>query len=62
MSLELFLHPLASYCHKVLIAFYENDIPFEAKRVDDPTVAAEFFEVLSPLSAFPSCGIRSAVE
>lgn len=28
MSLELFLHP--AYCHKVLIAFYENDIPCDA--------------------------------
>jgi len=53
MSLELFLHPLASYCHKVLIAFYENDIPFQVKRVDDPAVTPEFFEVLSPLKRFP---------
>lgn len=53
MSLELFMHPLSSYVHKVLIAFYENDIPFEAKRLDDPAVASEFFEVLSPLKRFP---------
>lgn len=52
MSLELFLHPLSSYCHKVLIAFYENDIPFQVKRIDDPTVAREF-EALSPLKKFP---------
>jgi glutathione S-transferase len=52
MSLELFLHPLSSYCHKVLIAFYENDIPFEVKRVDDPAVAREY-EALSPLKKFP---------
>jgi glutathione S-transferase len=52
MSLELFLHPLSSYCHKVLIAFYENDIPFQARRVDDPAVAREF-EALSPLKKFP---------
>ena len=52
MSLELFLHPLSSYCHKVLIAFYENDIPFQVKRVDDPAVAREF-EALSPLKKFP---------
>jgi glutathione S-transferase len=30
MTLKLHMHPLSSYCHKVLIAFYENDIPFEA--------------------------------
>jgi len=52
MSLELFLHPLSSYCHKVLIAFYENDIPFVVKRVDDPEVAREY-AALSPLKRFP---------
>jgi glutathione S-transferase len=34
MSLTLYFHPLASYCHKVLIALYENDTPFEATKVD----------------------------
>ncbi len=34
MSLVLHFHPLASYCHKVLIALYENDTPFEANKVD----------------------------
>jgi glutathione S-transferase len=29
MSLTLMLHPLSSYCHKVLIALYENDTPFK---------------------------------
>ena len=52
MALELFLHPLSSYCHKVLIALYENDVPFEAKRVDDPVVAREW-EMLWPLKHFP---------
>ncbi|HEY1892640.1 MAG TPA: glutathione S-transferase family protein [Steroidobacteraceae bacterium] len=52
MSLELFLHPLSSYCHKVLIAFYENDIPFQVKRVDDPAVAREWAS-LWPLKHFP---------
>lgn len=52
MALELFLHPLSSYCHKVLIALYENDIPFEVKRVDDPAVTREY-ERLSPLGKFP---------
>jgi len=28
MSLQLFAHPLSSYCQKVLIALYENDLPF----------------------------------
>lgn len=52
MSLELFLHPLSSYCHKVLIALYENDTPFALKRIDDPAVAPEY-EKLSPLKRFP---------
>ncbi|HEY0682078.1 MAG TPA: glutathione S-transferase family protein [Steroidobacter sp.] len=34
MSLKLYSHPLASYCHKVLIALYENQTPFEAVHVD----------------------------
>ena len=28
MSLTLYFHPLASFCHKPLIALYENGIPF----------------------------------
>ena len=34
MSLTLYLHPLASFCHKVMIAFYENGTPFTAEIVD----------------------------
>lgn len=34
MSLTLYAHPLASFCHKVLIALYENEIPFENRLVD----------------------------
>jgi len=52
MSLELFLHPLSSYTQKVLIALYENDIRFVAKRLDEPAVAREW-EQLSPLRRFP---------
>ena len=29
MALKLYFHPLASFCHKALIALYENRIPFE---------------------------------
>ena len=52
MSLELFLHPLSSYTQKVLIALYEKDIRFVAKRLDEPAVAREW-EQLSPLRRFP---------
>ncbi|MDH6232756.1 glutathione S-transferase [Mesorhizobium soli] len=34
MSLTLHLHPLSSYSHKTLIAFYENDVPFTANNLD----------------------------
>ncbi|MBS4009340.1 MAG: glutathione S-transferase family protein [Roseovarius sp.] len=34
MSLTLYIHPLASFCHKVLIGFYENETPFEPRIVD----------------------------
>jgi glutathione S-transferase len=46
MALTLYLHPLASFCHKVLIGLYENDIPFEAHIVDfsDPGSAAAHIE------------------
>lgn len=34
MSLTLYYHPLASFCHKVLVALYESGRPFEARFVD----------------------------
>lgn len=42
MALTLYLHPLASFCHKVLIALYENAVPFRPVIVDlgDPSSAA----------------------
>ena len=33
MALALYFHPLASFCHKVLIALYENETPFTGKIV-----------------------------
>jgi glutathione S-transferase len=45
------MHPLSSYCHKALIAFYENDIPFEAKLIDGATFGD--FKALWPLGKFP---------
>ena len=42
MALTLYQHPLASFCHKVLIALYENATPFRSVTVDfaDPAEAA----------------------
>lgn len=52
--LVLFYHPLASYCHKVLIALYENGTEFEKHLVDlgDPAQRAEL-QSLWPLAKFP---------
>ena len=46
MALTLYLHPLASFCHKALIALYENDVPFTPQIVDlgDPGSAAPLLE------------------
>ena len=32
--LKLHFHPLASFCHKALIALYENGTPFEPTIID----------------------------
>jgi glutathione S-transferase len=54
MSLELYFHPLASFCHKVLIALYESDTPFEPHHLDlgDPAVRDEL-RALSPMGKMP---------
>ena len=54
MSLKLYFHPLSSFCHKVLIALYENDTPFEPHTVDlsNETSRAEFLKIW-PIGKFP---------
>jgi glutathione S-transferase len=54
MPLKLYFHPLASFCHKALIAFYENGIPFEPVVVDlaDETSSAAFRAVW-PMAKMP---------
>lgn len=54
MSLKLYLHPLASFCQKALIAFYENDTPFEPFIVDlgNETARAQFTQIW-PIGKFP---------
>ncbi|MDH4557247.1 glutathione S-transferase family protein [Pseudomonas sp. BN417] len=54
MSLQLFAHPFSSYCQKVLIALYENDLPFELRLLspENPATAAEF-QRLWPLQKMP---------
>jgi glutathione S-transferase len=54
MSLELYFHPFAAFCQKVLIALYENDTPFEPHLVDlgDEVSSAEFKRIW-PIGRFP---------
>jgi glutathione S-transferase len=51
---QLFAHPFSSYCQKVLIALYENDIAFEFRLLspEEPEVFAAF-EALWPIKRFP---------
>ena len=54
MRLELYLHPLSSFCQKAIMALYENETPFEPHIVDlgDPNSRAAFAKVW-PLAKFP---------
>jgi glutathione S-transferase len=54
MSLRLYFHPLASFCHKALIALYEGGIAFEPIVVDlgDEKSAAAFRKVW-PMAKMP---------
>jgi glutathione S-transferase len=54
MALELYLHPLASFCWKVLIALYENETAFEPRIVDlaDEKSRSQF-EKIWPIGKFP---------
>lgn len=52
--LELYMHPLASYCWKVLLALYETDTPFTPHVIDlaDPAQRADLVAVW-PFARFP---------
>jgi glutathione S-transferase len=54
MSLKLYFHPLSSFCQKALIAFYENDTPFEPHIVDlGNEVSNAEFKAIWPIGRFP---------
>ena len=54
MSLTLHFHPLSSFCHKALIALYENDTPFTSKLVDlQDDAERTAFRALWPIGKFP---------
>jgi glutathione S-transferase len=52
MALTLYAHPFASYCWKVLIALYENPVPFTYRVIEDASGWAEL-ESLWSLKKFP---------
>jgi glutathione S-transferase len=54
MALAVYYHPLASFCHKVLIALYENATPFAPHIVDlaDQDASAGFLR-LWPVGKIP---------
>ena len=53
--MKLYLHPLSSFCWKVLIPLYEAEIPFEPVMVDlmDQAKRAEYLK-LSPFAKIPT--------
>ena len=54
MALTLYLHPLASFCHKVLVALYENATPFEWRLLAAENAAImDEFASLWPIKRFP---------
>lgn len=52
MSLTLYAHPFSSYCQKVLIALWENQVSFTYRNLEEPG-AAEERASLWPLGRFP---------
>jgi glutathione S-transferase len=63
--LQLFAHPFSSYCQKALIAFYENDIPFDFRLLEPSEQAnGEEFSRRWPIGKFPLLvdGERTVIE
>ncbi len=54
MSLTLHYHPLSSFCHKVLVALYENGTPFTPLLVNlGEQASREAFLKVWPVGKFP---------
>ena len=60
--LELYYHPLASFCWKVLVGLYEQGTPFTPRFIDlgDPAQRAEL-AALWPFARFPVLRDRDVV-
>ncbi|MBY0303812.1 MAG: glutathione S-transferase family protein [Sphingomonas sp.] len=52
MALALYSHPFSSYCQKVLIALWENEIEFTYRHLEEEGVSAELGK-LWPIGRFP---------
>lgn len=50
--LTLYAHPFSSYCQKVLIALWENDVAFDYRHLETPGVRQELTG-LWPMGQFP---------
>src|SRR3954462_150688 len=61
VSLDLYYHPLSSFCWKVLIALYENDVPFTPQMVNlgDAEQRAAFHNIWA-VGKFP--GLRGELR
>lgn len=54
MPPQLYFHPFSSYCQKVLVALYENGIPFDPRLLDGPdSPAMHELTGLWPMKRFP---------
>ena len=53
-SMQLYYHPFSSYSQKVLIALYENGIPFERQILEGPdSPATRALAAMWPMKRFP---------
>ena len=52
-ALVVHMHPLASYCWKVLLALYEVRIPFEVRQINGSPKSDEAFVRLWPIAKMP---------
>jgi glutathione S-transferase len=52
-TLTLHMHPLASYCWKVLLALYEAEIPFRIVQIDGLPKDNEAYAQLWPIAKMP---------
>jgi glutathione S-transferase len=61
--LRLYAHPFSSYSQKVLVALYENQVPFHYRNLEEPG-ASEELAALWPMQRFPVLvdGSRTVIE